>query len=111
MIVAIRPTRGAGSSRSSGGTNGAAPAKKVRGSPMMLRVLRAPPIVRGGMAWIESDEARGYSPFMRAQGVNPAVRDAHIALYEEAMERSSSLARVECEAIAVAVSRINGSDY
>jgi alkylhydroperoxidase family enzyme len=85
--------------------------QKVRGSPTMLRVLRAPPIVRGGMAWIESDEARGYSPFMRAQGVNPAVRDAHIALYEEAMERSSSLARVECEVIAVAVSRINGSDY
>ena len=63
------------------------------------------------MPWIKSDEAAGYSPFMNAQGVNPAVRSAHIALYEEAMERSSSLPRVGCEAIAVAVSRINGSHY
>jgi alkylhydroperoxidase family enzyme len=63
------------------------------------------------VAWIQSHEAPHHSPLMRAQGVNPAVRDAHIALYEEAMERSSSLARVECEAIAVVVSRINGSGY
>ena len=48
---------------------------------------------------------------MRAQGLNPAIRDAHIGLYEEAMERSSSLSRVEREAIAVVVSRLNGSEY
>jgi alkylhydroperoxidase family enzyme len=76
----------------------------------MLRSSRKVPIV-AAMAWIESDEDTGYSRFMGAQGLNPRVRDAHSALYEEAMERSSSLSRAEREAIAVVVSRLNGSDY
>lgn len=42
------------------------------------------------MAWIESDQDERFSPLMRAQGSNPAVRAAHVKLYEEAMERSSS---------------------
>ncbi len=63
------------------------------------------------MPWIEGDDARGYSPFMRAQGANPRVREAHLALYGAIMEAESPLSRAEREAIAVAVSEANQSDY
>ncbi len=76
----------------------------------MLRSPRGRRIV-GPMAWIESNQEERFSPLMRAQGSNPAVRAAHVKLYAEAMERSSSLARVEREAIAVRVSELNGSAY
>lgn len=63
------------------------------------------------MAWVDSEGRPGDSPLMAAQGLQPDAVAAHRALYEAVMRDDNGLSGRDLRAIAVAVSRINASDY
>jgi alkylhydroperoxidase family enzyme len=63
------------------------------------------------MAWITDVPESGDSPFMAAQGLNPAARAAYRSLYAALFDAPSPLSGVERRALAVVVSAINGSRY
>jgi alkylhydroperoxidase family enzyme len=63
------------------------------------------------MPWIAATDEPWLSAFMNAQGLGPRMRRAHRDLFEAIMQGSSPLSRTEREAIAVAVSELNGSTY